>query len=283
MIKKTFTLLLALAVLAMGFLVWQGYQDRRQITEKKNIKAEEIRLTFIEGWTAADMASYLEKQGIAKKDDFNSAQRQFTSENFRILASKPASAGLEGFLFPDTYNIYKPKNNFETGQAKTIIEKMLVNFQNKFTPAMEMQALNKRMSIYQILTLASIIEKEAGLTADGKDQLDRQRKIIAGIFYSRMALGMPLQSDATINYITKKNDASASEVDLQNDSPYNTYKYKGLPPGPICNPSLSSITAALYPASTDYLYFLHSQKSGEIIYSKTFEEHIKNKLRYLNN
>ena len=92
---------------------------------------------------------------------------------------------------------------------------------------------------------------------------------------------MPLQSDATVNFATQKNQPSPSQADTEVDSPYNTYKYKGLPPGPICNPSLNSIMAALYPTDTDYMYFLHNQKTGQAIFAKTYEEHLKNKQKYL--
>ncbi len=92
---------------------------------------------------------------------------------------------------------------------------------------------------------------------------------------------MALQSDATVNYITKKNTPSVSTADTKVDSPYNTYLYQGMPPGPICNPSLSSLMAAVYPASTDYFYFLSDPQTGKAIYAKTFEEHILNKQKYL--
>ena len=146
---------------------------------------------------------------------------------------------------------------------------------------MQEQARNQKMSVYEIVTLASIIEKEAGGKNLTIDKLDEQRKIIAGIFYNRLKINMPLQSDATISYITKKQNAASELADTKIDSPYNTYKYSGLPLGTICNPSLSSIMAALYPSATDYLYFLHKQPSEDIVYAKTYEEHLINKQKYL--
>ena len=115
----------------------------------------------------------------------------------------------------------------------------------------------------------------------GQFLLDEERRIVAGIFYNRLNAGMALQSDATINYFTGKNDPSPLLEDLEKNSPYNTYKNRGLPPTPIGNPSLSSITAVLNPTNTDYFYFLHKQPSGEPVYSRTFEEHVANKQKYL--
>jgi UPF0755 protein len=153
-----------------------------------------------------------------------------------------------------------------------IIEKALDNFSKKITPEMLQQAQTQGMSLYQIITLASIIEKEAGGSQD-------DRKTIAGVFYNRLKIDMPLQSDATISFVTGRSPITSD--DTQINSPYNTYKYKGLPPGPICNPSLNSIMAALYPTASNYFYFLTIPQTGQAVFAQTIDEHNKNKAQYL--
>jgi UPF0755 protein len=275
-----------LSALLGGFLVFRAKRNTKN--QKIITKAPEITLTIIEGWNINEITKYLEEKKFSEANKFIEITKNFNSTKFPILASKPVNASLEGFLFPDTYQVYDPNiKNSQTNiqnPEKDLIEKMLVNFSQKFTSEMQEQALKKNFSIYQVLTLASIIEKETGrnaVTPQQKQNLDTERKIVSGIFQNRLKIGMALESDATINYITKKNNPTPTSIDLETESPYNTYKVKGLPPTPICNPSLSSILAVLYPAPTEYYFFLHKQPSGEVVYSKTFEEHIKNKFKYL--
>lgn len=285
MIKRIFFLSLILLIIAgalAGFGLYEYRQNLRQ--QRLAAKAPEKQITIIEGWGVNDIADYLGNKNILPAKDFITAQENFDANGYPLLASKPRTAGLEGFLFPDTYMVAVYPGSSTTTIADLAIKKMLGNFAAKFTPQMEDAAGSRNMTVYQIVTLASIIEKETGrnaLTAEQKQALDSERKIIAGIFYNRLNVGMPLESDATINFVTGKNTPQASTADTAVNSPYNTYKYKGLPPGPICNPSLSSLMAAVYPAQTDYFYFLHKQPSGEPIYSKTYEEHLANKQKYL--
>ncbi len=112
------------------------------------------------------------------------------------------------------------------------------------------------------------------------DLPEQDRALVADLFWRRLKIGMALQADSTVNYITGKNDSVVSLIDLQKDSPYNTYKNKGLPPGPINNPGLSAIRAAIYPKANQYWYFL-TTKDGQVIYSRTFEEHVANKRKWL--
>ncbi len=232
----------------------------------------ETTITIIEGWTVADIAEYLAGTGIVSADDFVSAASTGDSRKiipdrvYAFLADKPIDEGLEGFLFPDTYRV------FNTATSADIIKKMLDNFDEKFTEDMYAAALQRGMSVYDIVTLASIIEKEV--------RSDEDRKIVAGIFYDRLDLGVPLQSDATVNYVTGKQALQPTAADLEAESPYNTYQYKGLPPGPISNPSLSALMAALYPEQSDYFYFL-TKPDGSTVFSKTYDEHLENKAKYL--
>ena len=130
------------------------------------------------------------------------------------------------------------------------------------------------------IPLASILEKESGNSTGAVDG-STEREIISGIFYNRLLIGQALESDATINYVTGKDNPAPLTNDLEANSPYNTYKYPGLPPGPISNPSLSSIEAALHPQKSSYYYFLHDQSNGKVYFSKTFDEHLQNKAKYL--
>jgi len=137
----------------------------------------------------------------------------------------------------------------------------------------------QKKTIYDIVTMASIIEKEAPIDYQKDDNHDA--RIISGIFWGRLKIGQALQSDATLSYILNDNEPSHSGADLKVDSPYNTYKYRGLPPGPICNPGILAIEAAIYPLATDYNYFLTPKGKGTVIYAKDYEEHLKNKYQYL--
>jgi UPF0755 protein len=279
---------LILALSAGAFLAYKNLKIKR--AGRQHLKAGEIKVTIIEGWTIDDIAKDLnynkQRAGfnhLASTEEFVRAEKEFDTGSYSFLESKPPNADLEGFLFPDTY--FLPENfSSTTNISQLLVKKALSNFSQKFTPALSEQAKLQGFSVYQILILASILEKETGrntVTTEQKMALDEERKMVAGIFYNRLRINMPLASDATINYITKKNTPSATAEDIKINSPYNTYQNKGLPPTPICNPSLSSILAALYPTPNDYFFFLHTQPSGKIIYSKTFEEHLKNKQRYL--
>lgn len=229
-------------------------------------------ITVIEGWNTREIADYLHENGIVERNDFltladaTDSRTVVTDKTFDFLLDKPFDKGLEGYLFPDTYRIYEDSSSSE------IIERMLDNFGQKFTDEMKQAAEDKGRSIFEIITLASILEKEV--------RTDEDRKIASGIFYDRIANGVALQSDATVNYVTGKQMLQPSLDDLEVDNKYNTYKYRGLPPGPISNPSLSAINAALYPADTDYFYFL-TKPDGSTVFSKTYEEHLENKRKYL--
>ena len=235
------------------------------ITAVKLIKEKQIRI--IEGWTLTDIGEYLEQQGIAAKDEFMTAvqHKQQWWDNYNFLVDKPRDVDLEGYLFPDTYRIY------EGAKLQTVLVKMLDNFDRKITPELRAEIKKQDKTLHEIITLASILEKEVNAYED--------RRTIAGIFYRRLSLGMGLQSDSTLNYVTGVDVARNARENLDLDSPYNTYKYRGLPPGPISNPGLSAIKAAIYPRSVPYLYFL-TTPDGVVIYSRTYEEHVAAKAKY---
>ena len=276
--KKIFISILVggiITAVAVVFLLASIVRHNREARYEalKNAKAPEVSITTIEGWTVNDIGKYLQDQNLISSQNFIDAEKSFDVSSYNLLASKPSGSDLEGFLFPDTYLIFKPAAYNDPKTAGEIIQKMLDNFTNKFTEQMVTQSQRNGMSVYQTLILASIVEKETGSNAD-------EKKTVAGIFYNRLSANMPLQSDATVNFATGKNTPSASSEDIKINSPYNTYIHTGLPPGPIGNPSLASIMAVLYPAKTNYFYFL-DKPDGTPVYSITFQEQLANEQKYL--
>jgi len=235
---------------------------------KKMVQGDVIRekLVILEGQTAEDVGKYLESKGICKKDDFLQLTNKNHINEFDFLLDKPKGAGLEGYLFPDTYEISEGET------CEDILDIILVNFGKKLTSELHAEIVKQKKTIFEIITMASLIEKEVKTLDD--------KKIVSGIFWKRIDISMPLQSCATINYITGKSDPGAAIKDTKIDSPYNTYKYYGLPKGPISNPGIDSILAAIYPKKTQYLFYL-SGVNGETIFSKTAEEHNVAKAKYL--
>lgn len=186
----------------------------------------------------------------------------FDSETFLIKATPK-----EGYLFPDTYFLYPGETTDE------IIKLMLENFDTKVMQPSVRQAITaSKRPMNDLVIMASLLEKEAPDT--------QNRAMIASILWKRLSMDMPLQVDAVFPYITGKNGADILQSDYAIDSPYNTYKYKGLPPGPISNPSLDAIIAAASATTTPYLYYL-SDKNGKFYYSKTFDQHLQNQKKYL--
>ncbi|MFA7216675.1 MAG: endolytic transglycosylase MltG [Candidatus Paceibacterota bacterium] len=208
----------------------------------------DIRITIPEGWNVFQIANYLEKTLI-----------KFNKDEFLSLAIKD-----EGYLFPDTYFVSP------TIKEKTLVDLMKKNFDDKISKIEAINNLDEPLE--DIIKMASILEGEAK---------PKDRRIVAGILWQRLSMGMPLQVDTSFIYINGKSTFDLSLDDLKIDSPYNTYKYKGLPPTPISNPGVDAILAAMNPEKTKYLYFL-TDEEGNMHYAKTFEEHKRNKELYLN-
>ena len=220
-----------------------------------------------EGYDRQMIAKVLDKNGLSGQDFISATEnKKDWQEKYSFLADAPKNASLEGYLFPDTYftDRYTTVDDF--------IKKTLSNFDKKLTQELRAEINRQNKSIYEVLILASIIEREV--------PDDHDKKMIADIFIKRMRDGMRLESDATINFITGKGVTQPTREDLQIESPYNTYRNDGLPPGPIANPGIASIEAALYPTSNNYYFFL-TTKEGEVIYSRNYQEHLKNKAKYL--
>jgi UPF0755 protein len=224
------------------------------VTIPEGLRREEIAERFIKG---------LEKEG-SEAIDF---RQEFLTE----------SVGKEGFLFPDTYLFPK------TASASAVVNKLFITFDQKIDDQMQKDINKSSYTLSQIMTLASIIERETKTT--------EERPIVSGLFYKRLEVGWPLQADATLQYAIANENCNLkiencswwmqlTKEDLEINSRYNTYKFAGLPPGPIANPGLSSIKAAIYPQESSYWFYLHDPQ-GKIHYARTIEEHNENIRKYL--
>jgi UPF0755 protein len=243
-------------------------KELTKVLVKGQKSGEEVAIKLIEGWDIEEMAEYLEKGNIIEKKFFLASAKDSKKfeKDFPFLSTIPKGVDLEGFLFPDTYRIYNDS------EAEDIIGRMLKNFDKKLTQEMSGEIKRQGKDLYEIITMASVIQKEVRSTKD--------MKVVSGIFWDRIKYGQPLESCATIGYILGEDKARYSYDDTRIDSPYNTYINKGLPLGPISNPGIQAIEAAIYPEFTDYVYFL-SKPNGETVFSVTYEEHMNNSNKYL--
>jgi len=240
----------------------------RQLVQGPN----DISVIIPEGYTVFDIDRRLAQAGLIARGDFIEISKKPDLFSFEFLRSDEVTS-LEGFLFPDTYRFSQSMD------IKDIAGKMLSNFEKKVVPNMPERVRQDPGTLYLMLKIASLIEKEV----PGK--LDRA--LVSGILWKRIEIGMPLQVDASVAYALRLQDPNwqlqdhaLSATDLKIKSLYNTYKYKDVPPTPISNPGLESILAALNPQSSQYLYYL-STKDGVTVFSKTFEEHNDAKEKYL--
>jgi UPF0755 protein len=241
-------------------------QIAKEITTLSTVNTED-HIVLIEGWNASDIGEYLEAKGFCNQKEWLNLIGNFQNRDYDFLDDKSKSNDLEGYLFPDTYRVYKNAN------CEDILIKLLNNFDRKFSQEMKEDIKSQNKTIFEIITMASIIEKEVRSTED--------MKIVSGLFWNRIKNKQALESCATLAYILGEDKSQYSLEDTQVSSPYNTYRNRGLPPGPITNPGLNAIQAAIYPIYTDYNYFLSDPKTKDTIWSKTFEEHVQNKWKYL--
>lgn len=219
---------------------------------------DEVFVTIPEGYTIPKTAQRLDKGGVIKGAEYVDLATHGTfNDRYPFLQGRPSGASLEGFLFPETYLV--PKD----AKAKDLITLQLKQFGIEWTDTRQAQAAQRKLTVLQIVTLASLIEREA--------KFDVDRSKVASVIYNRLARGMLLQIDATVLYAKGVWQATVTHDDRKVDSPYNTYLHPGLPPGPIANPGAKAIDAALNPAQTDYLYYL-SDPQGHLHYARTLEE-----------
>ncbi len=211
-------------------------------------------VTIPEGYAAQQIAQLLMDRGLVDRDRFMSLLKdRQTLQQYGV-----EGGSLEGYLFPDTYRLVKGMSE------EAIIHRMVRRFQDVFGPEEQARATELGMSIPEVVTMASLIEREA--------RVPEERPLISAVFHNRLLRGMPLQSDPTVLYALSRVSGRLTKANLQASSPYNTYVHQGLPPGPIANPGRASILAALYPASSRYLYFV-SKNDGTHAFSNTLQEH----------
>lgn len=232
------------------------------IITKGNIVSQ--RITFPEGWSIEKMADRLAANNVVSKIDFMAAVSK--DYDYLFLVDKPEEASLEGYLYPDTYDFGKNVT------AEEVVVRMLDNFDKKYTDELRQKAKNLDLSTHQIITLASIVEREVAKPED--------RRLVASVFLNRLKINMALESCATIQFITGSNKTQFTYEETRIDHIYNTYINRGLPPGPIGNPSIESIQAVIEPQNSDYLFFLSAD--GITYFSYNLEEHNAKKAKYLN-
>lgn len=233
-------------------------------------KVMTVRLTIPEGFTLQKIGERVrEVLPSISLDSWNAtvaASGDFAHDPFILSSGKPDGVDLEGYLFPDTYEFAVDAT------AHDVVNVMLRTMEKNITSLGIVTGDAKSMSLHEILTLASIVEREV--------RSPETMQNVADIFLKRLAIGMALQSDATVNYVIDGDDPSPTFEETRVDSLYNTYLHPGLPPGPISSPGFHALTAVFHPIHNEYYYFL-TTNDGEIYYAETYEEHLENKYRYL--
>lgn len=233
-----------------------------------------MKITIIPGWTVEDVANYLvEIKVLSSADEFLSLCKSGDAYNGYYFIEEVMKTGtvsqrkyaLEGYLSPNTYEIYT------SSSADTLIKRLLTQTEAAYLSGYDERAQELGLTMDEVFTLASMIEKEAKTSDFAK---------VSAVFHNRLKAGMTLGSDVTVKYASGSQKMSLNDSDLAVDSPYNTYTHKGLPVGPICNPSMDAVVAALYPdeqyVAQKYLYFCSAEpESGKLVFSKTLEEHNK--------
>jgi UPF0755 protein len=217
-------------------------------------------ITFREGLTIRQMSELYEGRGFGRASEFVAAARSGT----RIAALDPHASDLEGYLFPDTYSL--PRRT----TAEQLVERMVVAFEKVMTADLRGQAAARGMSVRELVTLASLVEKETGKP--------EERPLVSAVYHNRLRIKMALYCDPTVIYALERAGRYTGDLtrdDLQFDSPYNTYRYAGLPPGPIAAPGRASLEAAANPADVPYLYFV-SRNDGSHVFAETLDEHNRN-------
>jgi len=277
------------------YIVWKGIdRDIRQgsfsvsspitlarvVKSLENPSVGERTITIIPGWGLRDIAEYFESEGIASSTSFYEvvglpahnykASGQYAPQPFddvAVLQDKQDYFGLEGYLSPDTFRVFK------SASVTDVVLKLVQHRDSQFTEEMYADIEKSGRSVYETIIMASLIEREV--------RGEKDKALVSDLFWRRYDTGWALQADSTVHYaVNKKGDVFTTKEDRESLSPWNTYKYPGLPLGPISNPSLESIMAAIYPEQNDYWYFLTTIE-GDVKYAKNLEEHNANVQKYL--
>lgn len=226
-------------------------------------KKKYYKLTIPEGFTVGQVADRLGKNTPIDAEEFKNLVLSgdgFKVADYNFLKNIPIGS-LEGYLFPKTYEFSEDKT------AKDVLKMMLFRFSEEFGKFDLNRVQEKGFTVHEIITIASLIEKEV--------RVPEERELVSAVIYNRLQKRMPLEFCSTVQYILPERKASLSTEDLKIDSPYNTYIYRGLPPGPICNPGSASINAALNPASVDYLYFVLADSDGHHVFTSSYDEFLR--------
>ena len=235
-----------------------------------------VSVTIPEGWRAEQAAHKVESLSIARADEVINLVRSGSGAGLAPIDPPPNGASLEGYLFPETYEVARDAT------ARTMVEMMVRQFDKAVTPRLRQQIQARGLTLHQAVTLASIVEREAAIQAE--------QPVIASVYLNRLKINMPLQADPTVQFaVAQANLVEAfgfgywkrelTRADLQLVSQYNTYVYRGLPPGPICSPGLSALEAVANPAETEFLFFV-AKGDGSHVFSRTDTEHAANVERY---
>lgn len=234
---------------------------------QKGEQEDQIKVTFPEGFILYQFAERIEEVGLGTRDEFIEATNEYFAAKGYDFDTSNLYFNLEGYLFPDTYYFTKKQTMDE------IVEKLASTMERLFTEEYLGRAKELGLSPHQVLTLASLIEREAFN--------DAERKAVSGVIYNRLGIEMLLQIDATVIYGLgegKEHKTRVLYADLEKDNPYNTYRNIGLPPGPIASPGRKSIEAALYPEDHDYFYYVLGDNGH--VFAKTYNEHLANVAKY---
>ncbi|TAN34022.1 endolytic transglycosylase MltG [Patescibacteria group bacterium] len=277
-----------LVVIIIGVAVFFLIKKSARPKPAPIIPREEINITIIPGWNLRQVAEMLVKNNIVKNDDefygklgqpaYNYAafgksapvlnfRDDSGAEIFPLLSGKPDGVSYEGYFFPDTYRVYKD------ARLEDLLKKVFANLEEKITSETRAEIINENRNFFQALIMASILEKEV--------KFDEDRAMVADILWRRYKKNWALQVDSSVHYaVARTGDVFTTAKERDYDSPWNTYKYPGLPPGPISNPGFSSLRAAINPRANDYWFFL-TDKEGRARFARTLEEHNHNKFKYL--
>ena len=241
------------------YVFTQGMSYDEVFAKILNGEKQIMTFTIPEGFTVKDIAKRLYGLDIADEEDFLKEAEKFSPYDY-MKKHKNVFYAAEGFLFPDTYTIESDAS------IEEILKVMAANFDNRLTPDIRNRAKEKNLSIYDLAILASLVEKEVRYPED--------RAVVAQVFFKRLQLNMPLQTDASLQYLMDAPKEDVSIDDTKIDSPYNTYQHAGLPPGPVANAGMEAIEAVLNPADTNYLYFV-ADRQGHNHYAETYDEHLE--------
>lgn len=281
---KKVLFLLALVFIVGGYFYYQKKTADKYVPPTPR---KEIDITIIPGWNLKQIAIDWKSKGLIKTEDelykrvgqpaydyvtngkvsptLNFTD-SFGKDLYPLLITKVKGVSYEGYFFPDTYRVYADSSLDE------VLGKIFTNLENKITSEMRLEINKQGKNFFSVLNMAALIEREANNAED--------MRMISDIFWRRYKQNWALQSCASVNYVTGKNTPAISAEDQKIDSPYNTYKYPGLPLGPVGNPGLDAIKASMYPKSNNYWYFM-TGNDGKMYYATTLDEHNDNVYKYL--